>query len=225
MEDADNIDKGDAGRSGEQSEGGIPDAEVAALVAAWPTLPEPIKAAIRALLGSVMQLGTSTNMAQNPRNTPTDLVTQSLIERLTDDDAKQPGTRREAVALLKRSVRRDLEWLLNTRRTPETAPDSLELLQRSLYHYGLPDTSSMSRDSPEVRNRLARLVEQAISAHEPRLAGVRVELAGGEKTAIGAVRFVIEAMLRMDPSPERVSFDTLLSTGAGSVVVVGGGNA
>ena len=42
-----------AGCTGEQSEGGIPDAELAALVAAWPTLPEPIKAAIRAMLGSV----------------------------------------------------------------------------------------------------------------------------------------------------------------------------
>ena len=41
-----------AGCSGEQSEGGIPDAELAALVAAWPTLPEPIKAAIRALVGA-----------------------------------------------------------------------------------------------------------------------------------------------------------------------------
>ncbi|MEO8029478.1 MAG: type VI secretion system baseplate subunit TssE [Gemmatimonadota bacterium] len=157
------------------------------------------------------------------------IVELSVFDRLLDDDptatAEAAMTRAESIERLKESVRRDLEWLLNTRRTPETAPDSLELLQRSLYHYGLPDTSSMSRDSPEVRNRLARLVEQAISAHEPRLAGVRVTLAGGEKTAIGAVRFVIEAMLRMDPSPERVSFDTLLSTGAGSVVVVGGANA
>ena len=49
-----NFDRGgrSAGRSGEQSEGGIPDAELAALVAAWPTLPEPIKAAIRALVGA-----------------------------------------------------------------------------------------------------------------------------------------------------------------------------
>ncbi len=42
-----------AGCSDQQGEGGIPDAELAALVAAWPTLPEPIKAAIRALLGTV----------------------------------------------------------------------------------------------------------------------------------------------------------------------------
>ena len=157
------------------------------------------------------------------------IVELSVFDRLLDDDpasSHEPAmTRAESIDRLKESVRRDLEWLLNTRRTPETAPDSLQLLQRSLYHYGLPDTTSMSRDSVEVRTRLARLVEQAISAFEPRLDGVRVTLAGGEKTAIGAVRFVIEAMLRMDPSPERISFDTMLSTGAGSVVTVGGGNA
>ena len=41
-----------AGCSDPRSEGGIPDAELAALVAAWPTLPEPIRAAIRALIGA-----------------------------------------------------------------------------------------------------------------------------------------------------------------------------
>jgi hypothetical protein len=44
-----------AGRSDmrdEQGEGGTPDADLAALVAAWPTLPERIKAAIRALIGT-----------------------------------------------------------------------------------------------------------------------------------------------------------------------------
>lgn len=43
-----------AGRSDDTSEGGIADADLAALVAAWPTLPEAIKAAIRALVGSVL---------------------------------------------------------------------------------------------------------------------------------------------------------------------------
>jgi hypothetical protein len=42
-----------AGCSDVQTEEGTPDAELSALLAAWPTLPEPIKAAIRALLGSV----------------------------------------------------------------------------------------------------------------------------------------------------------------------------
>jgi hypothetical protein len=41
-----------AGRTSQQSEGDIHDAELAALVAAWPHLPEHIRAAIRALVVS-----------------------------------------------------------------------------------------------------------------------------------------------------------------------------
>ncbi len=46
-----------AGRSDKQSEGGFADADLTALVAAWPTLSEPIKAAIRALIGSAAAAG------------------------------------------------------------------------------------------------------------------------------------------------------------------------
>jgi hypothetical protein len=45
-----------AGCSGQRSEGGILDADLAALVAAWPTLSDPIRAAIRALVGTVAPL-------------------------------------------------------------------------------------------------------------------------------------------------------------------------
>ncbi len=41
------------GRTQQKGEGGIPDAGLAALVTAWPTLPEPIRAAIRAMVGTV----------------------------------------------------------------------------------------------------------------------------------------------------------------------------
>ena len=41
------------GCSDQQSEGGVPDADLAALITAWPTLPDHIRAAIRALVGPV----------------------------------------------------------------------------------------------------------------------------------------------------------------------------
>jgi hypothetical protein len=41
-----------AGRSDEQGEGGIADADLARLVAAWPTLAEPIRRAMLALIGA-----------------------------------------------------------------------------------------------------------------------------------------------------------------------------
>ena len=42
-----------AGCSDQTGEGGIPDADLAALVAAWPTMPDHIRAAVRALVGTV----------------------------------------------------------------------------------------------------------------------------------------------------------------------------
>ena len=39
-----------AGRSNERGEGGIFDVDLSRLMAAWPTLPEPIKAAMMALV-------------------------------------------------------------------------------------------------------------------------------------------------------------------------------
>ena len=52
-----------AGCTSGHPETDVADADLAALVAAWPTLHEPIKAAIRALLGTVTQFGTSANLA------------------------------------------------------------------------------------------------------------------------------------------------------------------
>jgi len=41
-----------AGCSDERREAGTPDADLAALIAAWPTLPDPIRAAIRTLVAA-----------------------------------------------------------------------------------------------------------------------------------------------------------------------------
>jgi type VI secretion system protein ImpF len=152
-------------------------------------------------------------------------VQQPLLDRLRDDHPELAGdptlTRADSVRLLKDSVRRDLEDLLNTRRVglgdPETQPE----LARSILYYGIPDLSSMSRDSPEVLTRLARSLEQVIAAHEPRLDNVRIALAPRDAGPLSEVRFTVEAMLRLDPSPERVAFDTVLAKGSGEVEIRG----
>jgi type VI secretion system protein ImpF len=83
----------------------------------------------------------------------------------------------------------------------------------------------MSRDSSETQSRLAHLVEEAIATFEPRLSGVKVSLVTNETNRFGELRFVIDGLLRMDPSPERISFDTLLQTSSGQVRLGGEGNA
>ncbi len=74
----------------------------------------------------------------------------SVLDRLIDLNPRggdAPMTFAQSVRMVKDAVRRDLEWLLNSRRTIEPAPPELAELRRSVYHYGLPDISSLTQDS------------------------------------------------------------------------------
>lgn len=144
-------------------------------------------------------------------------VRPSILDRLASDAPSGYGSPRE----YRRAVLRDVEWLLNHRRTVETAPPSCGELRRSVYHYGLPDLTALSPDAKDARVEVRTLVEEALRVFEPRLESVRVripEQEGGTGPGRG-LRFVIEGLLRMDPDPELVSFDTVLEPGSGFEVV------
>jgi type VI secretion system protein ImpF len=113
-----------------------------------------------------------------------------------------------------------LEWLLNTRRTIEESPASLKELERSLYNYGLPDVSSLYLRSPNDQGTLLKAIRVAINYFEPRLLNIKVTLepAAGDTRVI---RFSIEGLLRMDPAPEHVFFDTMLEPMSGQYQVKG----
>jgi type VI secretion system protein ImpF len=156
-------------------------------------------------------------------------VQPSLLDRLTDREPRSSFSEArvgylESVRQFKSGLQRDLEWLLNTRRIPVPAPDELEELARSAYHYGLPDVTSISRDSHEARDQLLRRVEDAITLFEPRLTNVRigvVEMEGEQHRR--ELRFHVEGTLLMDPTPEQVIFDTVLHFASGEYEVEGTG--
>ena len=150
-----------------------------------------------------------------------------MLERLIDRDPKSsseaPPTRAQSVRLLKSSLRRDLEWLLNTRRTPEAVGREFHELEQSLYHYGLPDITSASSESTDTRHWLRRQVEETIRVFEPRLTDVHVSVEAVGDLARREVRFVVEALLQMEPSPEQVVFDTVLEISSATFEVKGAG--
>jgi type VI secretion system protein ImpF len=156
---------------------------------------------------------------------PEQTVTQSVLDRLIDREpasgAEAAPTRAQSVRQLKIALRRDLEWLLNSRRTPDAVGSEFQELEQSLYNFGLPDVTSLSWDSARDRGRLARTIEQVLSTFEPRLSGVRVVAAETTAGARHVMRFQIEGMLEMDPSPEPISFDTLLQLSSGEYQVKG----
>lgn len=153
------------------------------------------------------------------------VITQSVLDRLIDlepDASADPYiTRSQGIRQLKAALRRDLEWLLNARRTPEEAPEGLTQVRRSLYHYGLPDFTTISLTAPRDRARLLRALESAIALFEPRLAGVKVNDGDTGGASRRTLHFHIEGLLMMDPAPEQVSFDTVLQLTSGEYQVKG----
>jgi type VI secretion system protein ImpF len=164
-----------------------------------------------------------------PRNSSTDVtVTLSVLDRLIDREpnlaADAYTTRAQSIRQLKAAVRRDMEWLLNTRRNPEPANEDMEELAKSLYNYGLPDFSHVSIHNPRDRGSLTLEIENTVARYEPRLKDIRVEVleypVPGSPSRI--LHFQIEGMLQMDPSPEQISFDTVLQLASGEYQIRGG---
>src|SRR5689334_19745842 len=109
---------------------------------------------------------------------PEKTVTPSVLDRLIDRDpgiaADPPQVRAASVRQLKASLRRDLEWLLNARRTPDAVGSEFKELEQSLYNYGLPDATSLSRDSVRDRAKITRMLEETLRTFEPRLSEIQV---------------------------------------------------
>jgi type VI secretion system protein ImpF len=150
-------------------------------------------------------------------------VTLSTLDRLIDDDpdtsVEAIPTRTQSVRQLKDGLRRDLEWLLNTRRVAVPPDESLKEVNRSLYVFGLPDFTHYGLNSPQDQAKLVRFLQSTVKIFEPRMANVRIipleAVAGKTRT----LRFRIEGMLVMDPAPEHVSFDTVLELTSGGYEV------
>src|SRR5262245_24878417 len=129
------------------------------------------------------------------------LVRRSVLDRLIQSEAHEPRNLSDSIRLHRTAVLRDVEWLLNTRRIARPAPAWCTELQQSVYHFGLPDVTSKSADSPDARRELLRQVEETIMQFEPRLSNVHVSQPKTER-ASRQVRFVIEALLHLETETE-----------------------
>ena len=151
-------------------------------------------------------------------------VIYSVLDRLIDDrDNPLPTVRSGSIRYFKDSVRRDLEWLLNSR-LPLQLPRGKES-ERSLYTYGLPDISSVSLLSSRDRIALTKSIQSAISKFEPRIINPRVVLVTNNDQRVKTLRFIIEGVLSMHPNPEPVAFDTVLDLSSGQYNMPGDGSA
>lgn len=148
-------------------------------------------------------------------------VRASLLDRLIDLEPKFPQEaqplRAQTPRALRASVRRDLEWLLNTRcPVPEA---ELAQRQRSVIDYGVRDFGTFFTNNSEDYQRIAQMIEQAIASYEPRLTDCRVHvtpLRGNHRK----LQVRLDAVLVLDHKNEPVSFPIIIDTNLGGEVKI-----
>jgi type VI secretion system protein ImpF len=139
-------------------------------------------------------------------------VLPSVLDRLIDEDpdAVQESARPVAVLLqdIKANIRRDLEWLLNTRLYLQQRIDLYPELKTSLVAYGLPDFSTVLLGSAEHRERFRLAIQDTIERFEPRLRRVQVEISPSGEEHDRTLYLKIMALLMVEPDPVPLLFDS-----------------
>lgn len=140
-------------------------------------------------------------------------ITTSVLDRLIDyepEATQEPlASRSKNLRQLKQSVKRDLEWLLNTRCIATGLPPDLPETNKSLAAYGLPDFTSINVRSEDDQELMRKAISAAIKLFEPRLEAVTVTFEPMYEGEL-MMHFRIDGRLKVDPAPEPVTFDTVL---------------
>lgn len=116
--------------------------------------------------------------------------------------------------IVRKSVMRDVENLLNTRNGISKAPERFRYLRQSLYTYGVEDFVTKDPKSPHVREALKKTLQEIITRFEPRLKNVSVDFRPADGDSQNLC-FSVQANLHADPVCEPISFDTWFSASRG----------
>jgi len=164
-------------------------------------------------------------MNPNVRRQAAKRAQMPLLDRLIDEAPEKmldaPVAAGEAMEALRRSVRRDLEMLLNSRRRWRSWPVELRELERSVLAYGIPDCTAGTFHDKRQREVLRAEIEDTLRRFEPRFARVRVSLVESKNPLEATLRLQIEALLHADPAPEAIAFQTLVDATTADVMVRG----
>lgn len=146
---------------------------------------------------------------------PNQFIQLSVFDRLdSGSDLGIVGDKVSDYQIVKKSMLRDVENLLNTRRKIIKAPSNLHNLNESVFVYGLEDFVAKNPRSPDVQKALKQSIEKTIRKFEPRLEGVSVEfnqVEGNEHHLCFSVKAVLIADLVREP----IYFDTWFSVNRG----------
>ena len=152
--------------------------------------------------------------------------TPSLIDRLSSEEADfydstgidaggqlrrnvNKAKSREAVRRYEDSVRRDLEWLFNSRRVKDDRLERYPQLRSSVFYYGIPDLNSEDPSRTHDKDELLHNMEDAVARFDRRLRDLTIEF-GSQVLGSHLLHFQIAGVVMMDPVPAEVAFQSSL---------------
>ncbi len=144
------------------------------------------------------------------------LVTQSLVDRLTDYE-DWPTTRNASLRMYREGIKRDVEWLLNSRKPVVPGSENYVQASRSVFSYGLPELTSFSGANSDP-GALLIAIRHTLLTYEPRVREPRVFLVRMDVLS-RSLRFHVEGKLLFENGMEDISFDTVLEVSSGGFEV------
>ena len=152
------------------------------------------------------------------RNKSDVLITQSLLDRLTDLD-QWPETRSASITMYRESLKRDVEWLLNTRQPVIPELEGYPATAASVLNYGLPDIHSFdgsARQRTECAHRCP--LKNAFASSSP--ASVSLMSSSTRTDVLSrSLKFHIEGQIVYENMNEEIKFDTTLELISGEYEV------
>jgi type VI secretion system protein ImpF len=145
------------------------------------------------------------------------LITQSLLDRLTDLD-QWPETRSASINMYRESLKRDVEWLLNTRQPVIPELEGYPATAASVLNFGLPDIHSFDGSKGKEQNALTVALEKCIRVFEPRISQAHVFLSRTDILS-RSLKFHIEGQIVYENMNEEIKFDTTLELISGEYEV------
>ncbi len=149
----------------------------------------------------------------------------SLLDRLRDDHPEQtaegPSERVLTLSQLKKSVQRDIGWLLNTCNLQKQVAGYPEV-ERSVINYGIADLAGLTSSTLDVAV-LERMIQQALEIFEPRLIKNSIRLQAEvdpQAMSHNTLILTIECEVWATPAPVELLLRTALDFETGDVSVM-----
>ena len=158
---------------------------------------------------------------------PIDRLQPCLLDRLFDDEPRSRSESREekviSVKRFREGVKRDIEWLLNSKSRFYDLDDTQSEVRSSVLNYGIRDFTGLSSENLSLRT-LENVIYDSLVTYEPRLIPdelvVRAINPASTLKKINALSFEIFGKIWAEPLPQDFILRTevLLDTGLISVI-------